>query len=616
MMKRFFKTGKLMGLALVCAGLLFAGCMGPSSSEDSVTPGDQANFESIPISYQDGQIIIGNGSGAATAVIGGHTVALEMGDTPTSGVGAESTGWVRLVNLDSDEYMANAFVFTSACQTCVSARFDNADFIALDGTTCHLPGAGDTGCQQSINGGGYCYVEDGIYYSLGYEPFNEMGCAGSTVVTMKKPFQAIHPECGSRSTIWDFGNQAGNYEFRATVTADYFPWDDPTTDSRYDFYDRTTFYLMATDLADNLSSAPNRGIYAIGNPRRSNVMSGYGASVANVVSPGQYFAMAVGVEYPDRLEAQEVGNYYRQQSGYFYYNQIAYVLRYNPFVLNVVTSQGNSQGGTIVRGASTRAVMPCENATMCNKHYPSYTQFELPNALNTPGDTSAGWLAMYAATGEFETFNGFISAGSSAGRYYTLYGGEMRMLSAGYMPAWAGDYGIANFIVPKSGVVSVYWPEERWMTTSATYTYYNVNINQQGADADFDLIMCLYFFKVQAGKSGLGASFFLDTFSGYTSIKQSWTKSFTDAATFYAKGFAGDGWNDPCYPFGGAAYLNDANQGCNDPAVPEMDYILRGAQGELSNYNIQHSGMATPRNVGTAANQGGYQQWPSHVCVQ
>ena len=250
MMKGFLKSGKYVGLMLLAIGLVFAGCAGDSSNSGSADSGTMTAVNSIPVTFNpDGPLEFGNGEAMASDVINGHTVALSSGDTVSSVAGVHTRA-VRLTNLDSDEYMANASVSVvpASCPGCAGAVFDNGDFLAVGGN-CNAAPPNTIGCSAPVDGGaGYQYTEDGDFVSSA-EPWNPKGAQiwpsrGSDVI-IGAARQIIHPECGSVTTDWVFSNNNANYGFLATVTADYFPYGD-MSDPRYDMQDRSTFYAQVS----------------------------------------------------------------------------------------------------------------------------------------------------------------------------------------------------------------------------------------------------------------------------------------------------------------------------------------------------------------------------------
>jgi len=270
MMKGFLKSGKFLGLLLLACGLVFAGCAGDpnssaltpgGSSEGNVPTDSQTSVAAIPVTFEDGQVTFGDGSAMASTTIDGHTVTITNA-APCAGTVDGATCKIKLINNDSDEIMTKVTVTTASCSGCAGAKFDNSDV-----------GAG------AIDGGGFCYVDSG----------NISVCDVHAVPSGNRPDRLIHPDCGSHKTMWDFGGQTSVYTFYASLTAEWHPWlpvgadlapgggdDDP----RFNFADRTTFYVMLSDTRDRLVAlegtiAANAKKFNIGSYRRSYVIAGH-----------------------------------------------------------------------------------------------------------------------------------------------------------------------------------------------------------------------------------------------------------------------------------------------------------------------------------------------------
>jgi hypothetical protein len=556
-------------------------------------------INSIPVYFsEDSPLEFGNGEAAASAptLINGHTVALASGDTFSS-VGGVHERWVRLINLDSNEYMANASVTINAasCPTCSGALFDNADMIIV-GVNCNAAPPAAFGCSADIDtGAGYQYVEDGDFVTLP-EPWNPKGAtyqeSRGVDVVIGAVRQIIHPECGSVTTPWVFSNNDANYEFWATVTADYFPYGD-MSDSRYDLADRTTFYAQVSDLTDAYlgpGTGPNplfyRRSWAQGTPARSNVLSGYGKEASNVVAPGTQLGVMISLEYSDRFENDIVARpdlVTDMASGYEYYIQVAAILRYNPAVI------------TSVAGPNSY----CFNTNYCGVNYQNYNGFNLnANSGGAPGD---GWVAMTYGQGDtwtFSAFGSYINYRTASGAQVYFSGNFSNLCQN------CGQKGRAHLnVVPTLAA-----------TLTSGYALSTVWV-QEGPDADPDQILALYLMTVDAGAaSGSGSEFWFDTYAGDTGLLSYHTKG-----SFWDSGRGSDDWTNYCYPMSGS-YMDNFNQGC-DP-VDHPTQIIRASQGERANYEILHSGKATPRmsnlqNWGyPRASVGHFQQWPAHICVQ
>lgn len=568
---------------------LSSGCGGPSSEEGpSADPvGNHGDFV-IPMEMRDGNLIIGDGSGAAVANIAGHTVEVRNGDTGCFAGGDVAKCWIRVINRDTDEYMANVWFKLGHCTTCLTAVLDNAD--ALLGDTIHPMTQldGNLGAVSPINGGEFAVVEDGDYHFPW--PYNPHGAPWHTIPQgYKKPFQILHPSCGARSILWDFGGQTSSYRFYTALTAEYFPWKPwgpdgiPGTtadnDRRYDSVNRTTAYVMVTDLADKLS-AVNKSWYRIGSYARSNVLSGWnavGSGRATLVDR-QYFAVNVAVEFPDRLEQQVVGTSVGF-TNYEYYMQFAYLLHFDPKTVRRVTANGKTAAGTVFSRGVTEicAVGSCGNPAL-----ETYRGYEDPT-----GNTGYGWgyILTYAPI-LIQEFS-WLSYGSI---YQTLNGDQVKVGINSAVPANFGHKGRAKINM-----------------AAATIANPATAVIQDGVDPAPDLPLAMYMFQVKlkgSGQlSGRGSDFWIDAFSGFTSYQFGYTNGTLDPSGFFG---GSNDWFGYCWPMQ-AGKINNQDQGCNT-ALPPSAYIIYGSN-ENSNPAIHHSGWAVPL-------YGAFQNWSAYICVQ
>jgi len=592
-MKRFLKDGKWIGLMLVACGLLFAACQGPSggSSQEGAVTGD--NSAVIPVTFNGpgaSELTIGDGSGSAVAVINGHTVEVKNGDTGcAAGSGGNvATCWIKVINRAKSVYMANVFVGTTRCATCTpAAQFNNAD--VWRGDTLHIVGMdGNGGGAGRINGGEYAIVEDGIY-SYG-SPFNAMGApVHIDPQAAYQPFQILHPDCGQRSIRWDFGGQTAAYGFYVSLRSQYFQWNplgaDLTMgtgddDSRYNWSDRTTYYVMVTDLADKLAMA-RKTWYRIGSYVRSNVLSGYGAIGTGkaVFAPGRYFAVNVAVEYANRIEDYTMASL--SNPNYEYYTQFAYVLKYDPLTVQRVTKTGKtSSTGTAM---TTGALQIC---SACTKGKDTFRGYADPGG----NQTAYGWG--YLLT--YEPIDGVLFNFFNPGDLYSTLNGRNNVVGSAatsQIPAFMANFGVAN--IKKSG--------------GLTLNYNSTAVVQQGADAAPDMPMAMYFFRARKtlgvyGKVGKGSEFWTTMFASYNFPIFAYTNG---TLTPSGKAVGTDDWFSHCYPFQ-AGKMNNSEQGC-DLGLPQSSYFIFSGK-EISNALIRHSGQAIPGG-------GAYQQWSAYICV-
>jgi hypothetical protein len=564
---------------------------------------------------------------------GGHTVGIAVGDTSLpacAGSGDDAQCWINITNRDSQYYMAN---FMAGGNNCTWPLFcgpsfetlDNADAWQGDTTgVCTGEASAEAGCGGPVGlvGGDICYVEDGQYVTQP-SPYNEKGCKiYETASSGLKPYQILHPDCGQISNLWDFGNITGPFDFSIGISAEWYPWN-PTgdglpgttvdNDPRYDFANRSTYYIMVTDLNNNSETGPyqwggtanGRAWINIGSHIRSNVLSGWAATGSGKaeLAERRYFGVSVAVEYADRIESQVMGNQMLNLD-YEYYADYGYIMRYNTSVVTEVAAANltNISAGTkVVRGARfhcTSDQLSAPNAP-CDGAWQAYEGLgEL--AFGTVSDyRGVGWIALNRGlASNFEYFPNFASIQKFDGGVLTLSGGipattSMWASPQAYMinPRAAGHHGVAHF---------------DWALATVTYNN-SAAIIQEGPDAAPEMPLAVYYFQVRPGTSGFGSEFWMDMMSTGTYFRLNYTNG-----TIYPSGTqAGtDDWLAFCSPIQ-PGFENPVDQGC-DPGQPQSFYDVYASL-ENVNTDISHSG---PSVWGGDATGGAVQQWPAHVCVQ
>lgn len=606
-MKRFEQGGKLLGIALVALALLFAGCSQPSSEEGSAASPSGSSAVTIPMEMKDGNLIIGDGAGLGVAKLNGHTVEIRNGDTGCFAAGDVANCWVRVINRDAAVYMANVKVKLNGCTTCLTASMDNAD--ALNGNTTHpiipVPPytlGGDFGASTGVNvfnGTEFMLVEDGDY-RFSAMPFNKFGAPLHTNPSGSvKPFQTLHPTCGARSILWDFGGQTVNYRFYASLTAQYFnatPWGpdqipgngDDTDAARYDAVNSSTYYVQITDLADKFGAAnPRRAWYRIGSNVRSNVLSGYGAILPGraILANNRYFGVNVSAEYPNRMEGQIVGTSVGF-TNYEWYSQFAYLLRYDPKTVRRVTANGKT-GGAVGTAITAGTQTTCMAANCTNGLLETFRENDVP---------ASGYGWGYISTSEgVPTASNFTWVGT--GQYLTLLGGIANVNATGIAPQYFGHKGRAQIRHNVGGPAVT-------ITSAATA------VTQDGVDAAPELTLAMYFFQVKLKGSGnivgRGSEFSIDQFSGFTSYSLGYTNGTLWPESGFSTSGGSDDWLGYCWPFT-AGHTGNLEMGC-DPVASMFDYKIYSGN-ESSNVLILQSGESTPL-------YGAYQAWNAYICVQ
>lgn len=582
-MKRFIEKSKYLGLVVLAMGLVFAGCAGdPSSSSDDAVSPSGMYVGSVPavMDVATNQLTIGDGSGPQDILYNGHPVRLTNPPCTLVAQGVQCD--IKVTNLDTANYMTNVSIMLNNCLTCTTANIQNADL--EDGAPLVTPAVGNPGAPSSkLNGSEITYVENGRFLGGSY-PFNDNGAPTHPILAIgkAKPVQIIHPECGSETVPWIFGNQTVNYRFRINFSADYLPWDtrlDPT----YDFFNYTTFWAQVTDLNDKIASAPGRSWYRLGSYQRSNVLSGGGVGGGASLAPLQYFGVNTSVEYADRIEQRIVGNPASSTNYEFYYNY-AWLLVYDPAVVQPVAANGKTPAGT---GVVAGELQTCSSLANCGFGKNTYDE-AFVNMYST-SNASQGWIATAFGMSGNHPWQ-WLSANFT---YQTFNGGAVFLTSWAYslVPLRMGHAGIAH-IDPALASIT-------WGMNADSFMV------QEGADTANDYPLRMYYFRA-IGPSGSGSEFWFDTISYYTSTFLGWTNGGMDPASDgYVPGSTN--WFGYCWPMVQPAVY--PGQGCTggDPST----LVIQGGfeQSNYGAYNLRATGESVPL-------YGVYQQWPAHICIQ
>lgn len=598
MMKGFLKISKLMGLMLLASGLLFAGCVGPGGDSESAVAGNGGFMIPVTMDMTSQTMTIGDGVGMAVGDWEGHQVGLQNVGS-CSGLATAATCTVRVTNLDPNYYMANTYIALSYCADCAGDKlFSNADL--SNGVTVFVSGdATGAGGAADINGAAYCVVEDGLYTNDGYPaPFNATGCVTVSTKGDPKPLQFIHPDCGTRDVRWDFDTLTGdNFRFYANIAAQWFP-EIPTGDSRFDFENRTTYYLTLQKLDDKIAGALNKTWWRIGSYKRSTTLTGWGSGGADftpadpAVGGRVYFALNVLLDYPDRIEKYTGVGYPTIGDGfsdYEYYTSISWIVRYDPTVIkNVAVTGLTGKGGTTLYSGGLDLCDRNASSAHCDKRKPTFTGMDPVQVVVGGAAEANGWLFSYTPIiQQVFTWN---APGAS---YQTTNGGKVYAGYGNLWPVHAGQIGLAKVNMV---VATPTYPLTNWYLSTAFIP------NSGTPDADPELGLGMYYFKLQAGTSGRGTQLYTDHWSTENGPLINWTNG-TPAGGFFGGG--SDDWIMPCIPID-PAYANNVDQGCN-PGKTIADYYVYGNT-ESSNPLIRHSGLSVP-------NRGAFQYWNVHLCV-
>jgi len=621
-MKRFVKNGKIVGLMLMALGLVFAGCAGPGgsggSSETAAPATTQNSYGAVPISVngENGDLTIGSGSGLSDlTLIAGHTVEIVNGSTSITGGVGKCTGsagdikcWIKLINRDPSFGMYNVSVSADplalGCINCGTAVFNNADLVGTTPTRV----VGGPNVDTPILNSGYCYAEDGEFG--GNPPFNAKGCSTNfTVGTNPKPIQVLHPRCGQRAEMLDFGNPAAptaRYTFWASVSADFLPWspfgadgirgtgDD---DARYDFENYTTVYII---LAGMTNDRPGR--YIMGSWKRSNAIAGYGAP-GNVsgtnLTPGAYFGVNVAVEAPDRLENYYMADVQHMSSnphGYEFYILSAIFFRYNPFVVERVRNAAHA-GKTYIKPQARDMCFVYPNSPCGNTlNYQSYSHLE-PVADGGNSFYGYGWVALYRNV-DLQLF-GYYATGAAT-TYHTDNGGLIHINTGAKACQECGQKGFAKmnraFL---GGTIS-----------SANTSAAKPAFTRDGPDAEPEQTVMVYHFYVKNNTVGKGSEIRADVYSTNTQF-QFELHPYPEKSTLVPGGFNLD-WADYCWPFNLAPGAQGIVRYCPKPFVWTSNITVFQSK-ERMNPAIHQSGESVS---GPSGSFGGIQAWSTYVCVQ
>jgi hypothetical protein len=245
-MKEFLRLGKLSAIFLLGAGLLFAGCMGSSSSS--------SDDDAMPISAGKNSFLVQvdplNADIEITPLSEG---AAQSGDGKigivTAPRGVQKCGWagevlscdIKVTNLDTSNILTNARTSTGTCNSvagvCGNATMNNSDYnggVATEGAPALVDGAS----------AGICYAERGTDSSIVGLDGTAEGCPTFLNQGITLPVQFIAPNCSVTET-WELTNSPGATQKFNFVTwfegATFYPENPYSGDSRFDFEDYTTF---------------------------------------------------------------------------------------------------------------------------------------------------------------------------------------------------------------------------------------------------------------------------------------------------------------------------------------------------------------------------------------
>ncbi|OGP58151.1 MAG: hypothetical protein A2V67_05735 [Deltaproteobacteria bacterium RBG_13_61_14] len=341
-MKNFFTVGKWSAVLLLGASLLFAGCMGPSSSDDSAIPakagGMGANYVyKFSVDPQAGKLdiepVVMGTAVQTTAFLG--TIEIT---SSCAGAVLPLVCQITFKNLTPGQYMSRMRTWEYACPGADGCTPPTTATLTTSHTLYQIPGGAtitqgaDYGSGTGIlaDNTGVCIVEDGAWGHMQTTGSFDLDCP--LLLYYENQFvstlQFLHPECGSITDTWTFDGESTPYQFYTALTDTAAASSDGTAfglyaedgagDGRFD-PDRTTFVVKAYNL-DNQWCATGTDCYAAyaykaclgaANPVDGYALGAPGCSTpiaeGQTLAPGQYFAVNMGFEWPDRIENQTHG---------------------------------------------------------------------------------------------------------------------------------------------------------------------------------------------------------------------------------------------------------------------------------------------------------------------
>jgi len=651
-MKTLGNAGKWMALMLTGAALLFSGCLGPSSSEDNAIPVKSGEVGAryvykFSVTPEQGKLDIEPvvmDTGIATRHYGGHMV--DVTSAPCTWANPNLTCAVTVTNKSKSYYMTNMRTWHYRSNSAESPTLDTADFPNTYTTTV----TNSTWVQPSprplydATKAGMCYLQDGRWSIGSINNMSPRGCRYYDVGGYGNfNYQILHPDCGVQTETWILGVATTPYHFYTALlnvgisggpAGDTIAQGNPnwypekpfkvsgTTivnndgETRMDFTNLTLFEVVPTKL-DILCPTGWAGCQAINTAcisTANDTGDGYKIGAAQCSTPysdeelkalpnGRYFAVNLGFEYPDRIEAQQhallQGNVTIPDACFEYVPWAQALLSWDANVLGRVDASTILPSGTYLEVSA------------------NYTQFH--GAGGNEGnyanymDSNHGWGSTgsnIAGGGNFLYVNrsnaGVTMAFSAGGNTCRPSVADSTPINyaAGQPTDGLGWFGMAHF--GNDG-------------TNCTYT-------NDGIDSDVDVWFDMVYLWVK-GTSGQGSLIRIETNFNHNGIN--WANS---NCTRNGGGTAGDddiqnitggGFCWPCVNSPGpGGVCSCPGAGCAsggfvfttscattyNPAVADPKFFII-ASWELPN-------LLLPGGPRTSRPYGGYQAWNRHICVQ
>jgi hypothetical protein len=438
-------------------------------------------------------------------------------------------------------------------------------------------GAGVPGGNQNlgIEESGYCFTEMGYYQPILISPYIAEGCPQAVYQSLAQPEQFIHPQCGSVETTYEFTNASAApapYAFYTEIFGTFYPedtlssadsrWTGTSSHHAYDVdgpEDHRTITVTVQDLSDHPVGGGMDIYWKAGSSKRS-------AAITAPISVGDYLAIEVGYEYPDRIENQEIG-VIGGNTNYEYYSTMSFTVYFDDSVVQHISTDGTTGNGTPVYAA---IVPNCDNRQWTAKinHDNCRPDWEGGVTYKDQVDNFTDSKSVRTTMGntDFDTYATTIYAYyywpvSTGGGYYYGY-----RTMPGDAPIMLGHKGLVTFDKATGAII------------------------QDNADPDPDLILGLAFFQAV----GAGGSPF--------AVHQS---PYNNASLKYTAGTVLDTTNDWSHSY-------NATTGTYSNSVitkTQKTPVVGGS--EKPNGNLPGGPSITYDN-----GVGGYQVRNSHVCVQ
>ena len=398
----------------------------------------------------------------------------------------------------------------------LTATLRNSDYPLIGGATSDRPNILTT---QPVDGwnSGQCYTTGGAWADY-LHPVVQ-GCETIPHPANALPYmtQWMDPVCGKLSETWKFSGSQSQYVFYMQLTGNNYPWEPDTgsvvtPDARwnktyYPTYYAQLAYLVPTSAA--LDTATTGGACAGADAARKaywdGAMSRVKADAAETnrcgtlitnphLAPGTYFALNLGLEYPDYIEtkagtfwstyaAVAAKNIYAAAAtGTPYYTTMMFEILLDPGVLQTFSSPAATPNGTVFPGGFTRLFTGASTLSQSTKPW-SHAKWQIDEPASNSGayfyssqNTAAG-----AAAGAFEFFKApstapfrtFMYISESATEYCGGTGNSMVNF-----PYHAGMWGVAHYEL--NGAL---YPKCKLVT--------------EGADADIDFWFGMMVMKVR-----------------------------------------------------------------------------------------------------------------------